>query len=222
MLSVVLLFDPPPVDQIAPPQNLRVSASEADSDKALTSGLSEIRAAAEGGAPTDLQGFNIYRVPARADGTLPTPEEVVRDENLVGSTSGDSTSFMDTVSTSKGSNFIYSVNSFFGNGTKSGGSQTAGTNLPVIKNLRFDKGTIFMDVSGSFIEMTGAILIVNDTQSYPLELDSSRVFFTVPKQSTGSGGQKIKKLLKKNVPVRFLVKNPDGKLSVAVSFTRTN
>jgi hypothetical protein len=222
MLNVVLLFDPPADDQVAPPQNLRVSASEAGADMAPTSGLSEIRAAAEGGVPTDLQGFNIYRVPARADGTLPGPDEVVRDENLIGSTSADATSFMDTVSTSKGNNFVYSATSFFGTGTSSQGSETAGTNLPVIKNVRFEKGTIFMDTSGSFISLTGAILIVDNKDEYPLKNDSTGVNFTVDKKTKGSGGLALKKLIKKNVPVRLLVRNPDGKLSVGVTLTRTN
>ena len=39
-------------------------------------------------------------------------------------------------------------------------------------------------------------------------------------QST-PGGFKIKKLIKKGIPVRLVVKNPDGKLSVGVMFTRT-
>jgi hypothetical protein len=222
-LRVVLLFDPPPQDQIAPPQNVRVNVSEADKDSITSSSQSGMADNADDdSAPTDLQGYNIYRIPAPADGSQPSAGDIVKEENLIGSTSADATTFMDNVSTSKGNNFVYSITSFFGNGTQTNGSQTAGTNLPVVKNPRFEKGTIFMDAAGSFIAQTGATLIINDNDTYPLQLDSTSAFFTVSKKTKGTNGLTLKKLIKKSVPVKLLVKNPDGKLSLGVMFTRTN
>jgi hypothetical protein len=65
-------------------------------------------------------------------------------------------------------------------------------------------------------------LIVDNKDEYPLKNDSTGVNFTVDKKTKGSGGLTLKKLIKKNVPVQLVVKNPDGKVSIAVTFTRTN
>src|SRR5262249_19224092 len=135
-------------------------------------------------SPT-LIGFNIYRVPAPAPGQpAPTPTQIVSNpNNLVGSTNANTTSFNDTVSTDKGNNFVYSATSFFGNGTQSGGSNTAGTNLPVIISPAFNNGTIFLNAGGSFIAQQGAMLIVNDTEAFSLQLDSTGSLFTTPKKT---------------------------------------
>jgi hypothetical protein len=231
VLQVRVSFDPPPAGQIVPPQNLRADAMEVRSN--LTSngtlsagsgneiiGTSDLPADQTAAPP--LIGFNIYRVPQPPpDQPQPTPDQIVNDpKNLVGSTDSNTTTFTDTVSTSKGSNFVYSVTSFFGNGSQSSGSQPAGTNLPVIKNPVFRSGTIFIDAAGSFIK-PGAQLIVNDTQSYPLQFDDTNAFFTVPKKTQGTpGGLTFKKLVKKRATVRLVIKNADGKTSVGVSFTR--
>src|SRR5262249_49659458 len=127
--------------------------------------------------PEAVVGYNIYRVPAPLPGQpAPTPEQIVQPANLVGSTTGNSSSFTDKVTTgnsgqSSGSgNYTYSATSFFGNGTQSSGSNTAGTDLPVIKNPKFNKGTIAIDAGGSFIAQQGAMLIVNDADAFPLQL----------------------------------------------------
>jgi hypothetical protein len=225
-LQVMVRFDPPPPGQIAPPQNLRVTASEVRTSNITASVESDAEAelVADQTSDPQLVGFNIYRVPAREDGTVPTAEEIVGNpNNLVGSIPSNMTTFMDTVSTSKGNNFVYSATSFFGTGAMSNGSQPAGTELPVIKNPTFRKGSLFIDTSGSFISLTGATLIVNDTENFQLKLDSTGVTFTVDKSGRSSpGSQKLKKLLQKNIQVRLTVKNSDGKLSVGVMFTRTN
>src|SRR5262249_18429791 len=142
--------------------------------------------------------------------------------NLVGSIPASSTTFMDSVSTSKGNNFLYSITSFFGNGQMSGGSTPAGTDLPVIKNQVFKQGTIFFYAAGSFIAQSGLMFIINDSVSYPLQFDTSGALFTVPKKTPGSPGNiTIKKLVKKGSTVRLVVKNPNGKVSVGVMLTRS-
>jgi hypothetical protein len=224
VLQVVVRFDPPPAGQIAPPQNLRVSASEfRNTLTGITEevGEAELTDDQQGDAP-QLLGFNIFRVPAREDGTTPSPSEIVGDpNNLVGSVPAGTTTFMDTVSTSKGNNFVYSATSFFNNGSQSNGSNTAGTDLPVIKNPTFRNGTIFFEAAGSFIPLTGATLIVNDTENFQIRQDDTGAFFTVAKQAQSTpGGQRVKKLLRRGTPVRLTVRNPDGKLSVGVMFTR--
>ena len=142
--------------------------------------------------------------------------------NLIGSTSGNSTTFRDMVSTDKGNNFVYSITSFFGTGSMSTGSQPAATDLPVIKNPKFDKGTIFIDLASSFIPVTGAQLIVDDKESFPLTVSSTGIQYTVVKKTPSTpGGIIMKKLIKKGQTVRLTVKNPDGKVSVGVMYTRT-
>src|SRR6185436_16680797 len=97
--------------------------------------------------------------------------------------SGGSTTFTDTVSTDKStnSNFVYSITTFFGNGSMSNGSQPAATDLPVIKNPNFAKGAFFVDLAGSFIAQKDAKLIINDSESdsFTLQLDDTGSRFTV-------------------------------------------
>src|SRR5262249_43669907 len=120
-LMVVLVFDPPPSDQIAPPQNVVANVLNMNTAARTVVGAGRGNGAIRadvGAAPTDLIGYNVYRVPRTSADQVPTPEQIVGDPaNLVGSTSADSTTFMDSVSTSKGDNFVYSLTSFFGNGT---------------------------------------------------------------------------------------------------------
>src|SRR6185369_7767222 len=104
---------------------------------------------------------------------MPTAEDIVGNpDNLVGSIPSTSTTFTDIVSTSKGNNFLYSATSFYGTGTTSRGSEPAGTQLPVIKNPDFRKGTIFIEASGSFIK-TGALLIIDGKEAFPLRNDET-------------------------------------------------
>ena len=80
--------------------------------------------------------------------------------------------------------------------------------------------TIFFDAAGSFIK-PGAALIVDDVDAYALQFDSTGAYLTVPRKDKGDGGSVIKRLIKKGSTVKLVVKNPDGKVSVAVMFTRT-
>lgn len=214
-LQVNITFDPPPMGKVAPPQNVQVNAAPATAVAAL------INANTNEAEDVELIGYNIYRVKMPEEGgPLPTADEIVGDPaNLVGSIGAESTSFTDMISSDQGENFIYSITSFFGGGQQSGGSQPAGTELPVIKNPRFVKGTLMLDAAGSFIK-TGAMIVINNNDSYALEFDSSGVFLMVPKRVLGSGGVKLRKLLGKGRTVTMTVKNPDGKTSLPVTFTR--
>jgi hypothetical protein len=209
---ITITFDPPPPGQCAPPRNVRAIVA------CRPNNLTDSRISP---AATEVVGYNIYRVPAPPDGQLPpTPEQIVSDpKNLVGSIPASAPSFTDNVSTAKGSNFCYLIASFCSDGRQAP-SQLGCIDLPVIKNPVFKKGTIFIDSAGSFIRM-GALLIINDREAFPLQPDSTGVFLTVPKTAPSSpGGLKIKKVIKKGATVRLVVKNPDGKLSCGVSFTR--
>ncbi len=218
-LRVSLNFDPPPPGQIAPPQNLRVNAVQ-DTGRTPTQQQPEALVPQQD-TGAQLVGYNIYRVPQPPpDQPQPTPEEIVNPINLVGSTPPNITSFTESVSTGKGDNFAYSVTSTFSSGQQSGGSKPAGTDLPVIKNPRFTDNTIKMDLAGSFIKQ-GAVLIINDTDIYPLEVDPSGILFQVPKKAEGStSGLTIRNRVKKGETVSLTVKNQDGKQSIAVPFTR--
>lgn len=216
-LQVNISFEPPPPGQIAPPQNVKVSASEMPKIAVNTN------AEGDDELPLELIGYNIYRVVAPAQGEpLPRADEIVGNpDNLVGSVGASSTSFTDMVTTNTGQNFVYSITSFFGGGQQSMGSMPVSTDLPVVKNPRFEKGTILLEAAGSFIH-NGAMLIINESDSFTLQFDSSGALLTVPKKVRGSGGKTVKKLIKKGATVRLMVKNPDGKVSVAVIFTRTS
>src|SRR5262249_20620653 len=139
VLVVTLTFDPPTKGSFTPPTNLMANAVEdrnGQSSGKQNAGV--ITPSALSDEPEAVVGYNIYRVPAPLPGQpAPTPEQIVQPANLVGSTTGNSSSFTDKVTTgnsgqSSGSgNYTYSATSFFGNGTQSSGSNTAGTDLPV-------------------------------------------------------------------------------------------
>jgi hypothetical protein len=170
---------------------------------------------------TAILGFNIYRVPQPIDGRILSPDEIVKPENLVGSISGNTNTFMDKASTSSSpsGNFTYSVSTFFGNGQMSSGSQPASTDLPVIKNLQFEQKTVFLDSAGSFIKQ-GAVLIVDDVEVYALEFDDTGTRFTTRKKPGSPSNKPIDEILKKGVPARITVRNTDGKISVGVMLTK--
>ncbi len=223
-LQVVLSFDLPPVGQIAPPQNLIALATELKPTLAEnTAQLPMNKRLKALDVDPNLAGFKIYRTLAPAEGKPPlTPSDIVKDENLVATLPANQTGFVDIVSVDKNStgNFVYSVTSFFGNGQSSGGSDPASTNLPVIKNPVFNKGTIFLDSPSSFIKL-GATIIVDGMDEYKLAFTDSATQFTVAKKAAGSiSGKILKKLIAKGATVQIIVKNPDGKLSVARSLTR--
>ncbi|MFY9225853.1 MAG: FG-GAP-like repeat-containing protein, partial [Blastocatellia bacterium] len=166
-----------------------------------------------------LLGYNIYRTLQPADGRMLSPEEIIKPENLVGSIPGNMNSFTDTPSTGQGGNFSYSVTSFFGNGQMSGGSQPANTDLPIIKNPKFEGKLFFIDAPGSFIK-PGATLIINDTESYTLEFDAEATRLTTNDKRGNPSNLTIDKFIKKGDTVRLIVRNSDGKISVGVTFTR--
>ncbi|MBI4853679.1 MAG: hypothetical protein HY819_17945 [Acidobacteria bacterium] len=217
-LQVLISFDPPQTGAIAPPQNVKVLAVELKNPSKAQE-LRKIHTLAD----SDIAGFKLYRLPQPAEGQPQlTEKDLVKDENLVATLGANDTSFVDRVNTSKSSsnNFVYSVSTFFGNGQNSSGSQPTGTNLPVIKNPVFLKGTILVDSPDSFIQM-GAVIIVNGMDEYPLMFDTTGTRFTVAKKKGGSiTGKTLKKLITKGVTVQLTIKNPDGKLSIARSLTR--
>ncbi|KAF0249058.1 MAG: Na-Ca exchanger/integrin-beta4, partial [bacterium] len=220
VLLVQINFDPPPVNQLLPPQNVKVKAAELSlGNIAQLENRGKISPRADGDLV--IAGYNVYRVPQTTDGTFPTPEQIVNPNNLVTTLPPNTTMFSDKVSTSGGSNYVYSVSTFFGNGQMSGGSQPMGTNLPVIRNPVFSQGTILLDVASSFIKQ-GATLVVNDTEAYPLQFDNTGTRFTVSKKqpSTGSGIT-IRRLISKTAIVRLIIKNTDGTTSVGVMFSRS-
>lgn len=218
-LLVEITFQAPPVGQVLPPQNVRVRAKELDS-KSIVNVAKVIKGVVKAEQELNIAGYNVYRVPQPTDGSLPLAEEIVKDENLVTTLPPDATGFMDKPSTGQSDNFAYSVTSFFGNGQMSNGSDPMGTNLPVIKNPMFAKGTVFLDAASSFIK-NGAKLVINDEESYTLGFDDEATRFTVPKkQASTENGLVIKKVVTKKDIVKLVIKNPDGATSVAVRFNR--
>ena len=92
---------------------------------------------------------------------------------------------------------------------------------PIIKNPTYRDETIYMDVSGSSIEFEKARLIVDGKETFPLNLDDSRVFFHVGHEKTSSpGGLKINQAIPKDKNVSIVVENPNGTRSEEVSFRR--
>lgn len=217
-LQVVISFSPPPAGVIAPPQNVSVSAGEFKPE-AEPFWLTVVSPQQTSGA--QLTGYNIYRVPQPPEGQpLPPAEQIVNQANLIASLPPNITSYTDQVSTGKGDNFVYSVTSTFGSGQQSSGSQPTGTSLPVIKNPRFVKNALFMDLAGSFIK-PGALLVVNNLEIYKLEVDASGILYTVSKKQLSTpSGLKIRKVVKVGVPSNLMVRNPDAKMSVNTPFIR--
>ena len=122
------------------------------------------------------------------------------------------------------------LTSSFGNGMQSSGSPPVGTNLPVVRNPRYDNGQLFGDTTGSFIN-TGAVLIVEPAPPYapeyvPLFRDdqgSSPGCFSIPCWVAGPGtpsGIPLRTLIPRGGTVTLKVMNPDGKTSLGVRFTR--
>lgn len=218
-LQVVINFTPPPAGLIAPPQNVSVSAGEFKPEAEPFTQLTTI--VPQQTASTQLTGYNIYRVPQPPEGQpLPSVEQIVNQANLIASLPPNITSYTDQVSTGKGDNFVYSVTSTFGSGQQSSGSQPVGTSLPVIKNPRFVKNALFMDLAGSFIQ-PGALLVVDGLESYKLEVDASGILYTVSKKQLSTPSSlKIRKVIKKGVVSNLIVRNPDAKMSVTTQFTR--
>jgi len=218
-LLVEISFQPPPIGQVLPPQNVRVRAKELEPESIANVGK-VLKGVVKAEEELKIAGYNVYRVPQPVDGTLPKVEDLVKEENLVTTLPPDATGFMDKPSTGQSDNFAYSVTSFFGNGMMSSGSDPMGTNLPVIKNPTFAKGTVFLDAASSFIK-NGAKLIINDEESYTLGFDVEATRFTVPKkQASTENGLVIKKVVTKKDIVKLVVKNPEGTTSVAVRFNR--
>jgi hypothetical protein len=215
-LIVQITFDPPPANQLLPPQNVKVKAGELIGNIA---NVSKITPKAEGDLV--IAGYNVYRVPQPKDGSMPPVDQIVNPNNLVTSLPPNATMFTDKVSTSNSGsgNFTYSVSTFFGNGQMSSGSQPMGTNLPVIINPMFSQGTVFLESAGSFIKQ-GATLTINDTDTYNLQFDETGTRFTVSKRQASSSGSTIKRLIGKTSVVKLIVKNSDGTTSVGVMFSR--
>ncbi|KAF0206670.1 MAG: hypothetical protein FD167_5532, partial [bacterium] len=219
-LQVIINFDPPATGQISPPQNVKVIATELKPPAIAQNLAKKIHPLAD----SDIAGFKIYRLPQPEQGQPPlTERDLVKDENLITTLAANETSFVDRVITGKTptGNFVYSVSTFFGNGQNSGGSQPMGTNLPVVNNPVFTQGTIFVDSQSSFIQL-GAVIIVNGMDEYPLMFDTTGTRFTVSKKKKGSLNNKtLKKLITKGATVELMIKNPNTKLSIARSLTRT-
>lgn len=92
---------------------------------------------------------------------------------------------------------------------------------PIINNLRYDSGMLYLDARGSYIELQNAKLIVDSTESFPLNLDESGVFFRVGKDRTSSpSGVKIAEAIPHGKEVMIIVENPNGIKSAPVKFSR--
>lgn len=225
LLKVRIDYQPPPPGQVLPPQNVRLKATILG-DKAMPPAASQNLQAVVRTSPTPQQGstdvvaYKVYRLPI-PDGSdrLPSAEEIVQDANLVATLPGSITSFEEFLQPT--GNFAYSLTSTFGSGQQSGGSNPAGTNVPLIRNPVFEKGTIFFDLAGSFIATAGARLVVNSTESYTIVVDSSGLKYTVSKKELSTpGGLKIKKVIRKGRAVTLMVINPDSTRSLTTDFTR--
>jgi hypothetical protein len=227
-LEVVLTFDPP-VNPGVPPGNLIARAREVqigrsalnaseDTSPSESDHGSEIRPA----QVPDILGYNIYRVTQPAPGQpLPTPDQIANNpSNLVGSLPAVSTMFVDVVSSTRGDNFLYSITAVSRNGSQSPGSNIASTDLPVIRDPRFTRGTLFLISAGASVKQ-GAQLIVNDAIIFPLQVDSTGTILTVDREARGTPGNiPIKTLIRKGRTVKLNVRNLDGKLSLSLFFTR--
>ncbi|MDW8412901.1 MAG: putative Ig domain-containing protein, partial [Acidobacteriota bacterium] len=215
LLQVTLTFEPPPAGQIAPPQNLRVIATEVKRQS------TENEDTNANSSSVTLTGYNVYRAPQPPPGApLPKPEQIIKNGAHVGAAAATATSFSETISAAQGDNFVYTVTSTFGSGQQSEGATPAATDLPVIKNPRYSKGALLMDLANSYIKQ-GAVLIVDEKEEFTLSVDSSGILWTVSKsQKSKPGNLTIKKAIPEGKTVTLKVKNPDGKLSLGVSFKR--
>jgi hypothetical protein len=173
-----------------------------------------------GTLPEGLLGFNIYRLPLPRPGEpIPTAEQIIDPNNLVGSTGSDTCSFTDTVSTDKGFFFIYAIAPFFNNGTS--GSPIIAL-PPIIRDPFIRKGFLFFNVIG-FNTKEGAVLIVNDKESYPIEPDPSGLSFRVKlKQRSSPGGVPLRKFFKKGAEAQIRIKNPDGEMTCNITFVNNS
>jgi hypothetical protein len=218
-LKVLLDFTPPLPGVLTPPLGVRLTVEEVPFQE-LPLGFNALTNRSV--VPPILAGYNVYRAALPNGGqALPGVQQILDPTNLVGSIDIDATSFADIVGTNRGDNFAYSITTFLGDEQISGGSQPVSTDLPVIIKPIWDKKTIFMQARGSFIAREGAVLIVNDQESFPLEIDDSGEFFKVSK-NTGSSpsDRKIKKLVKKGRETFLRVRNPDGRESVLKTLKR--
>lgn len=211
LLAVTVSFTPPPPGQIAPPTNVTVVARETVISNSLSPNSIE--------NPV-LLGFNIFRALQPTSGALPAPEVVAVPTNLVGSLPATITTFQDIASVSVGPNFIYVIVAVLDNGMTSAASAPVATNLPVLRNPVFARGALSISAADSLIQ-PGAQLIVNGVETFPLAFDSATNTFVVAKNVTSTPGNlKIKKVLRKGVTASLVVRNPDGRSSVSVNFTR--
>jgi hypothetical protein len=218
--EIKICFDPPTFCQGSPSNPRFCDGGPSCSNS--TGGTDPCSNGNPTGLPEGLIGYNIYRLPLPPEGPVPSPDEVIKEENLVGAVPPDITCFTDTVSSSKGTDFCYGVTSFCGNGGNSAGVVVCRVcpDLPLLKNLRFSKGSLFFDVSGSLIKLP-AQLIVNDKETFQVQDDSTRIFFVVPKTARSEPSSlSLRRVIKKGVTVQLKVRNADGKLSRSVSYTR--
>lgn len=244
MLQTLIRFTPPTPGQIAPPTNvtatavqiknnipqaqtpillMQVFSNQVFSNNGVSNFITNNQAILPGIKPLAdeavIEGYNIYRTFQPPIGPLPTPEDIIKPENLIGSIPSTVNTFTDKTTANGSGNFVYTVSTFFGNGQMSGGSQPAATDLPIVKNPRFEGKSFFVDSAASFIKL-GATLIINEVESYNLEFDDSGTRFTTRGNQGNPSGLTIDRLIRKGNSVSLTIKNPDGKLSVAVMFTR--
>jgi uncharacterized repeat protein (TIGR01451 family) len=217
--KIVLSFDPPTVCG-EPPRNLRVlQATNMCGEPGSVEEPSSCTLPAAV-LPGCLVGYNIFRVPVRPDGIIPSPDEITQPQNLIGSIQTNRTCFTDNIPLEKGSNFVYAITGFFGDGRSSLASSAAATDFPVLINPIFKGGALFFDASGGLIK-PGAQLVVDDKETFDLQPDDRGALFTVPKNARSKpSGLTLKQLIKKGKTVQLRIKNPDGSSSCNVPFTR--
>lgn len=221
ILSITIEFSPPTAPD-SPPENIKFQVKQLGEVTAAGMVINEVphflyhatlaapRTGVEG--PFGVKSYRIYRDEK--------PEVEIRPELRTGENEPDKLKWSEITTAFPGQNFAFAVTSSFGS-SESRPSTTDTTKVPVILNLVFRNGTITMNLANSFIATTGAVVILNGQEQYPLIVDGTGLLFTVRKQERSTpSGLKIKKVVKPGQTVSVVVKNPTGEQSVTSALQR--
>lgn len=221
ILSITIEFSPPTKPD-SPPENLRFRVEQLGEVTATgmvinttprflyQTMLFDPQTEVEG--PFGVKSYRIYRDEK--------PEVEIRPELRTGENKPNKLKWTEITTALPGQNYAFAVTSSFGS-SESRPNTTDTTKVPVILNLVFRNGTIFMNLANSFIATTGAVVIIDDREQYPLIVDKSGLTFTVSKQEMSTPSRiKIKKLIKPGQAVSVVVKNPTGEQSVTSTLQR--
>lgn len=221
ILSITIEFSPPSAPD-SPPEDIQFRVKqigEVTADGMIINTaptflyqtvLSVPKAQKEG--PFGVKSYRIYRDEK--------PEVEIRPELRTGENEPDKLKWSEITTAFPGQNFTFAVTSSFGS-SESRPSTTDTTKVPVVLNLQFRNGTVTMNLANSFIATTGAVVILDGREQYPLIVDSTGLLFTVRKQEKSTpSGLKIKKVVKPGQAVSLVVKNPTGEQSVTSTLQR--